>query len=166
MYNVNQSLRDFAVSMIDENNGVFKDNVVMSLQLDQLQGDQRRWLTRSGELIERTAMLTRLVRSHSIDEQAEDRLPKDLGGRITAVKSDRLLVEISLGSDDGVKPGHAMIVYRGKDYRGQIEIVKTQADRAVAKILVKLQRGRISIDDNVVAKGEAPPLASYLPPQQ
>ncbi|MFT7639777.1 MAG: hypothetical protein ACI9G1_001515 [Pirellulaceae bacterium] len=164
MYNIHKELQDFAVKMIDENTYVFNDNIDMSLQLAQLQGDEGRWRNRRGELIDRVATLTRLMKIHGIDEYADDRLPMNLDGRITAVKSDRQLVEISLGSDDGVKPGHLMVVYRGKDYRGQIEIVKTQADKAVAKIIVKLQRGRISVEDKVVAKNEAPPLASYLRP--
>ena len=44
-------------------------------------------------------------------------------------------VEISAGTDDGARQGMRMPVFRDKSYVGEIEIVKTAADKSVAKIL-------------------------------
>jgi hypothetical protein len=72
-------------------------------------------------------------------------------GLITAV-NDKDLVEVSIGSDDGLKPGHVLQVYRGKTYLGEIEIRSTGPDRSVGLINKKMQRGRMAKGDNVTSK--------------
>jgi hypothetical protein len=62
------------------------------------------------------------------------------------------LIEISLGSDDGLKAGHTLQVYRGNQYLGQVTVRSTGPDRAVAQIVKELQRGPIRKDDNVTTK--------------
>jgi hypothetical protein len=59
------------------------------------------------------------------------------------------LIEVSIGSDDGLKPGHVMQVYRGNTYLGQITIRTTGPDRAVGQIDKRYQRGKIQKGDNV-----------------
>ncbi|MEX2176920.1 MAG: hypothetical protein WD872_21310 [Pirellulaceae bacterium] len=62
------------------------------------------------------------------------------------------LIEISIGSDDGLKVGHAMEVYRDNTYLGRIVIRRTAPDRAVGQILKELQRGQIKRGDRVSTK--------------
>ncbi|MBI3865353.1 MAG: hypothetical protein HY290_26050 [Planctomycetia bacterium] len=69
------------------------------------------------------------------------------------------LVEISLGSDDGLKKGHEMSIYRagGKDgqlskYLGRMKIVKTEPDRAVGEVIESSRNGVIQKGDNVTTK--------------
>ena len=78
--------------------------------------------------------------------------PPPIDARITKVKEASGLVEISIGSDDGIKTGHTMEVYRGKDYLGSITIRETESDRAVGEINKKLQRARIVEGDHVTTK--------------
>lgn len=52
---------------------------------------------------------------------------------IVAISDD--LVEISVGSDDGVQTGMKFPVFRDEDYQGSIEIVKVEADKSSARIL-------------------------------
>jgi hypothetical protein len=67
-------------------------------------------------------------------------------------KSGVELVEITLGSDDGLAVGHELYVYRnggqGK-YLGQIRIVHLEPDRAVGRVLPETKNGVIERDDNV-----------------
>jgi hypothetical protein len=66
--------------------------------------------------------------------------------------SDKDLIEISIGSDDGIKVGHAMEVYRDNTYLGRIIIRKVSGDRAVGQIVKELQRGQIKRGDRVSTK--------------
>ena len=69
-------------------------------------------------------------------------------GVITAV-GERNLVEISIGSDDGLRVGHRLHVYRDNTYLGHAVVLKTDPDRSVAQIDKKTQRGAIQARDQV-----------------
>ncbi len=69
------------------------------------------------------------------------------------------LVEISLGSDQGLKNGHEMTVYRTGLSGGQqpkflakIVIVKTTPDKAVGQVIEGIRNGVIKKGDNVTTK--------------
>jgi hypothetical protein len=74
-------------------------------------------------------------------------------GIITQVLRDRGLVEISLGSDQGVNEGNTLEVYRLKpkpEYLGTIKILDAQHTKAVARIM-KSENG---IRHNPMVKGD------------
>lgn len=62
------------------------------------------------------------------------------------------LIEISLGSDDGLKEGHKMEVFRGATYLGRIVIIKTEANRAVGRVIPEYRKGIIKKDDRVTTR--------------
>ncbi len=74
-----------------------------------------------------------------------------LDGIVTAV-GDRNLIEISLGSDDGLRVGHRVEVYRSNAYLGYAVVLKTDPDRAVAQVDEKTQRGLVKVRDSVATK--------------
>jgi hypothetical protein len=75
-------------------------------------------------------------------------MPPDLQGFVTAVPRQDL-VEISVGSDDGVKKGGKFEVTRGDTYIGRIEVMETQADRAVCRVDATNTRSQIQRGDVV-----------------
>jgi hypothetical protein len=62
------------------------------------------------------------------------------------------LIEISIGADDGVKPGHTVEVFRGDRYLGRAEILRADPDRAVARVIREFQQGQIQEGDDVATK--------------
>ena len=69
------------------------------------------------------------------------------------------LVEISLGSDDGLVKGHKLFVFRSglqsdedAKYLGQIELVFVDSDHAVGTVIEKAKSGIIKKGDNVTSK--------------
>ncbi len=78
-------------------------------------------------------------------------IPPPLEGVVTAVSSKNL-IEISVGSDDGLKPGHGLEVFRNNLYLGHAVVQKTDPDRSVAQIDEKSQRGLIKVQDRVATK--------------
>jgi hypothetical protein len=78
-------------------------------------------------------------------------IPPKVDGIVLDV-SDKDLLEISIGSDDGLKVGHSLDVYRGNTYLGRIVIKKTNPDRAVGQVKRELQRGQIKKGDRVTTR--------------
>jgi hypothetical protein len=62
------------------------------------------------------------------------------------------LVEISLGSDDGVSRGMTFEVIRGDKYLGRIEIMQATADAAVGRSVPEFRKGNIEKNDHVTTK--------------
>ena len=64
------------------------------------------------------------------------------------------LIEISLGTDDGLLKGHTLEVYRkdGSAYLGRVEVTATQPDKAACKILPQFRQGPIQGGDRVTSK--------------
>ena len=88
-------------------------------------------------------------------ELYEKTLPFLVKGKIQAVQEGpRGLVMISLGSDDGLKPGHALEVSNGSSYLGKIEVVTVEPNRAVCRILPQFRQGTIKEGDDVSSKFE------------
>ncbi|MBI5758744.1 MAG: hypothetical protein HZA46_09515 [Planctomycetales bacterium] len=78
-------------------------------------------------------------------------------GKITETRPARVsgnseLVEISIGSDDGLTKGHQLDVVRGAKYLGKIRVVETWPDKAVCEVVVKNKNGIIQRGDNVTTK--------------
>jgi len=76
--------------------------------------------------------------------------PAGLAGIVLAVGASDL-VEVSIGSDDGLQAGHTLDVYRGNKYLGRVRVLKTDPDRAVGSILKDYSQGIIQKGDNVVS---------------
>lgn len=78
-------------------------------------------------------------------------IPPKVDGVVLEV-SDKNLIEISIGADDGLKVGHELDVYNGGSYLGRIRIRKTQPDRAVGDVLPGFQSGKMKRGDRVTSR--------------
>lgn len=109
-------------------------------------------LADSGTLAEaRLANALQSLASNGIQENPDDAPPRDLQGVVLAVGQNGM-IEISLGSDDGIIEGHKMDVYRGGQYLGRIQIKRTNAHKAIGMILPNFNRGAIQQGDNVSSR--------------
>lgn len=80
-----------------------------------------------------------------------DFIPPKVEGVVLEV-SEKDLIEISIGNDDGLKVGHTLDVFRDNTYLGRIVIRKTGPDRSVGQVQKELQRGQIKRGDRVTTK--------------
>lgn len=88
--------------------------------------------------------------------------PPPIEGVVKVVKKDKTnrpkLVEISIGSDDGLVKGHKIDVVRlglnGKDsqYMGKIQLTDVSPDHAVGIVIEAAKNGIIEVGDNVTTK--------------
>lgn len=76
-------------------------------------------------------------------------------GKVMAVPGNGLL-EISIGSDDGLMKGHRLDVFRmgaGENkYLGRVEVVRAEPERAVCQVVPEYQTGPIQEGDYVASK--------------
>ena len=81
--------------------------------------------------------------------------PPAVEGVVLAVNADGL-VEISIGSDDGLMKGHALeVVRRGSGvsvWLGRVEVTETSPDKAVCKVLPEFLQRPIQRDDRVTSR--------------
>jgi len=109
------------------------------LQLAQVRKQNRKVLE---DLIKAKRLLA--VLKIDIDTPLEN-VPPDVEGIVTATPS-REMIEISIGSDDGLRPGHQLDVRRGTGggarYIGRIEVVEVSADISACKVLPKWSQGQ------------------------
>jgi hypothetical protein len=108
------------------------------------------------QLVDQAKHLTKLLDVNDINpHDPVDGQPPKVDGLVTAV-SGQGLIEISLGSDDGLRNGHKLEVYRASPtnskYLGRIEVITTEPDRAVAKILPEFRKGAIQKEDRVATR--------------
>lgn len=134
---------DIRKTMADRDE-LFNKVVQLTDQMHQLQGAVK-------NLRERNAQLAKEL---SKAKQGPD---KDVGGQIpvdgvvTAVGKG--LLEISIGSDDGVRVGTKLDIFREATCVGRVEVVARNSDRAVAKLIAEFMKGPQK-GDRVVTKSE------------
>ena len=111
---------------------------------------------RNVDLAKDVARADELLRKLGYDKNRDySDVPPDVDGVIMATPGANL-VEISIGSDQGLIKGHLLEVYRigggQSTYVGRIEVVKTTPDRAVCKIDPKFQKSNMMVGDRVATK--------------
>jgi seryl-tRNA synthetase len=136
----------------------FKAVVRLTDELNQAVNEKELLKNRTDELAKDLAKADQVLRKFGLDKNKDySSVPPTVDGLITATPSPGL-VEISIGSDDGLLKGHQLEVYRigggQSTYVGRIEVVKTAPDRAVCKIDPKFQNSNMTKGDRVASKIE------------
>jgi len=87
----------------------------------------------------------------------KSKLPPKVNAIVTSVNGDGY-IEISLGSDDGLREGHQLEVYRTSGgqstYVGRVKVVKTDPSTSVCKVDPNFQNSNIMVNDRVASKIE------------
>lgn len=141
----NQQLRDEA----------FAKMVTATEDLQQLQGVLESTIERKRQLIQDNARMASAMRENGLDPKLDaDAVVPDVNGVVDRVQqtAGALLIEVTIGADDGLKPKHTIEVYRGSKYLGRAEIISTSPDRAVGRVDRRYQQGRIQEGDRVATR--------------
>lgn len=109
---------------------------------------------RYGQLSNEIAMMEKVMTANGLDiNSLTAHIPPAIDGRISKISPNiRGLVEINLGSDDGIRKGHEFDIYRGVNYLGRMKITETSPNHAVGQLIDELTRGPIKEDDRVTTK--------------
>ena len=114
-----------------------------------------------GDLTEQVAGMSAVMRNEGLDPATRvgDSKPR-VDGYISSVRrqAGSETIELTIGSDDGIKRGHTVEVYRTTDQLGQSKwlgravVLSTDGDRSYARILPELKKGRIQEGDRVATR--------------
>ena len=133
----------------------FKKTVQATDQFHQAKNELDALVERNKQLTLEIATKTSLLREKGIDPSAQPgEIVPQIRGIVSASRRDASgqLIEITVGTDDGLRKDHTVEIYRGQRYLGRAIIIKTEPDRAVARVLRKFQQGPIQERDNVATK--------------
>jgi len=145
-------LRERIVVAQRERDAAFDEVVGRTDELHQAHAELVKAQERKDQLVGQVAHYTRLLDENDIDPKAAAKgLPPRLDGQVTAV-SKHNLIELSLGSDDGLQAGHTVDVHRGRSYLGRAQVMETAPDKAVAKLLKEYRKGIIRKGDRVATR--------------
>jgi hypothetical protein len=136
-----------------ERDDTYLKTVSLTDKLNQAQSLRERLEEQNRQLQDQYAELNRVAIALGFTKDTlVSQIPPKVDGVVTAVDEAKGLVEISLGSDDGLKRGHVLQVITGDKYLGQIKLREVGPDKAVGDIDKRMQRGRIQKGDHVTTK--------------
>lgn len=122
-------------------------------KLNQSEGELRRLKERNNQLIgELSGAKLILDRNGMTVDTPVDGLPPKVDGVVTAVRNSNL-VEVSMGTDEGIRRGHTLDIYRATGaYLGRLQVIETSPDRAVGRIVPEFLQGVIRKGDRVASR--------------
>ena len=132
--------------------------VSMTDELHQAVNELKRLKDLNTRLAADLGRAKRILDDNSLNlDSGPSNTPPRVEGLVLAMHGNDL-VEISIGSDDGLQKGHRLEVFRvdgvSNPYLGRIEIMRTEPDKSVAKIDPNYRKGAIQKGDRVASKLE------------
>ena len=97
-------------------------------------------------------------------KNVEDKNVPVAGAILQLNKPGTILIEISIGSDDGLKTGDVFVVSRKDKRIGKLTITKCEPDRSTAKIIVVNDGETLQIGDPVANRSAS--LGAARPPRK
>jgi hypothetical protein len=133
----------------------FKATLAATEELHQLRNEYETALKRSQELTSENAGMRQVMHSEGLDPNADPSgVVPTVDGVVSQIRrvAGGQLVELTIGSDDGLKEGNTVEVFRGDRYLGRLEIMRTSPDKSVARVDRRFQQGAIQEGDRVATR--------------
>lgn len=140
----------------EDRDSKFKESVALTDKLHEAEGELARLKSNTQTLVRQVALYRDSAEKQGVDINAPtDNIPPKLDGIVLAARSNGL-VEISLGSDDGLRKGHQAYIYRQQKGQSKpvakIEVVEVTPDKSVGKVIPEFRLGPIERNDRVATR--------------
>lgn len=160
-------LRELNKQLLESRNLLATDLGKTQDELKSLQINMEAAVGKNSELIRQNAQMVQALARHkiSVDDLADAAAPTPrVNGEVVSIQATRSssgaeMVEISLGSDDLLRKGHQLTVYRSAadangtpKYLGKIQIIRTMPDRAVGVVVERAGNGTLKSGDKVTSR--------------
>lgn len=148
-------LRDSISENIRQKDDSFEVALKATEELQSLRNDLETALEYNRQLVSDTGRMTRVMEAGGLNPAAPaDGVTPRVDGFVsrTSRRGGVQLVEISIGSDDGLSVSDTVEVFRNTKYKGRLEILKTSPDRSVGQVLKSFQQGPIQEGDRVATR--------------
>lgn len=128
----------------------FKEVVKLTDDFNQAQNELKRLKAQGAVLADQIAHQRTIANRMGVNlNAAPETVVVKADGIVEASNQKDGLVEISLGSDDGIKRGTLLNVKRGARYIGRIEVVEPAPEKSVARVLKEFRKAQIERNDIV-----------------
>ena len=148
-------LRDQIRNEQQERDISFANTLAATEELHQVAGKYQNALQTQQQLTQDVAGMTRVMEAEGIDPKTDPSgVVPTVDGVVSRVRraDGALLVEITIGADDGLKPGNTVEVFRGTRYLGRVNILRTSPDKAVGRADPRFLQGQIQENDRVATR--------------
>jgi len=142
--------RNAKSEMEEELNTYKQTNFALNKEKRRIEEELDMQFARISRLLERGVPLDLLL-----NEDPSAMQPYISDGRVLAVSPDVQLVMLSLGSQQGVKPGFQLTVSRGDQYIGRVQVQKVYPDMCSARIIPAMinKRGfQFEVNDEAISR--------------
>ncbi|MGO8688616.1 MAG: hypothetical protein ACLQLG_03200 [Thermoguttaceae bacterium] len=150
-----ETLRGEIKKAYEERNASFKQVVSLTDQLSSAVNERTQLAERIVQLSADHAKAMEALRWFGINYKSDYKAkgpPSPTQGTVLAVP-EQSLVEINIGSDDGLRKGHKLeVMGMSGGYRGRIEVQQTTPDRAVCRVIPDMLRSPMQRGDRVYDK--------------
>lgn len=134
---------------------VASKNEVVSLtnQKYNLQNQLGLLQSREASLAEQNALFSKVIKANDIDPNAPiSGIEPRLDGEVASVDRDLNLVVVNVGLDDGLREGHRIEIHRGGKFVGSALVVKSDPNRASARLIPESMQKLVQQGDHVTTK--------------
>jgi hypothetical protein len=153
LYDEVEDLRGRVRTVQRDRDSQFQRVVEMTDRIHAARIQKSRFREREQELVDELTKRREVMERKGWDEtEPVDKSAPKLDGVVTAVSSKGDLVEVSLGSDDGLREGHFLEVFDAKSYAGRIKIYKVSPDRSVGQMIPEYRKRDIKRGDRVATR--------------
>ena len=129
---------------------LFTQTLKLTDDMNVLRGFKQRLEERNKQLMAQATRFEEVVAALGIDiNEPLDGAPPERNGNILQIDRPSHLVLISIGSDEGLRPGHFLEVTRKGRYVGKLKVRTAEPDRSVAEILKDYSEGILQEGDRV-----------------
>jgi hypothetical protein len=133
----------------------FANTLQATEAVHQMTGEYESALERSQQLTKQVSGMTHVLREQGLDPATEpSSVVPTVDGIVSRIRraAGAQLIEVTIGSDDGIKAGNTLEVFRGSKYLGRAEILQTSPDKAVGRVDRRFQQGQIQEGDRVATR--------------
>ena len=97
------------------------------------------------------ARKTKVMKAHGLSDDAlVDHIPPKVDGVVARVKDN--YIAISLGTDDGIREGHTVDIYRGDRFIGKATVTKAEYNMSAARVDSDFLQAPVAEGDHVTTK--------------
>ena len=144
-------LNDQNKNLIDEIASKQQSVVNLTTQVYTLQGEQKNMETLLAQQTDQLAKRVKVMSALGIGiDELTDQIPPEVEGVVLRTMDN--LIAISVGSDDGVRPGHIFDIYRGDRFVGKAEITRARENMSAARLIPEFLQSPVAEGDYVTTK--------------
>ncbi len=139
--------------LVDDIAAQFAENRNIEKVLFELTAKREQLLRKEADLAAQLAKLQKVMTARGLDENdLVASIPPKIEAVVTAVGDNNATFAVAIGSDDGLRRGHEMDIYRSNRHVGRGVVVLAQNNRSVLSIVKGMMNDIVREGDNVTTK--------------